>query len=512
MSVITCGIYAIYINYKFTEDINKICEGDGNESPNYIIVVLLGMCTCGIYTFYWWYKQAERLKRVSLKYNVFIRERGVTILCWQILGAWLFGIGPVIATYIMFDNMNRLALVYNGEKTSEEVNEMGPAHPNLLRNIIIIAVSSICFIIICFFIGIGASSEKEQSSSSIKKVKKSGNNELLELDLEVLIDASEEKVEQLGFEQNDFGAYDAFDGAIEVSLTDEKVDSIVIDDNGEDLPSLCGVKIGMEEEEVRSILKEEYSDVEERDNETIFFDLENQRSIFCDIQNGRVKTLMYRGLPKSFVEEYQHEKEEEKETNEKKEVAEEESVLTDPVAIGWAGAYRDDDSGNRLVIAAVGYEYSYVMYSSSGQVFQSETGCSSLGDYLEGKYYTFYKNENGLLGVTSGAGGGWGNYRRISGTNSPDLELEGTYGDDETQITVSEQMAKANNVPIGADIASAYVEYNRGLVIEARLYTQGDGGLAIVDSVTKQVYGIATFKAGRVEITGSGFDGVYESY
>lgn len=199
--------------------------------------------------------------------------------------------------------------------------------------------------------------------------------------------------------------------------------------------------------------------------------------------------------------------EESSESNEK------ENVLTDPITMGWAGTYKDDDSGERLVIASIGYEWSYVMYTASGQVEQKESGCSAGKDYLEGQYYTFYKNENGLLGVTSGVGQGWGNYRRISGTSTPDLEIEGTYENDTTTITVSEQMAEASTeyVPTGADIAAIHVKYNNGLEIDGRLYTQGDGGLAIVDSISKEIYGTATFKNNQVEVTGSGFDGILKS-
>lgn len=199
--------------------------------------------------------------------------------------------------------------------------------------------------------------------------------------------------------------------------------------------------------------------------------------------------------------------EESSESNEK------ENVLTDPITMGWAGTYKDDDSGERLVIASIGYEWSYVMYTASGQVGQKESGCSAGKDYLEGQYYTFYKNENGLLGVTSGVGQGWGNYRRISGTSTPDLEIEGTYENDTTTITVSEQMAEASTeyVPTGADIAAVHVKYNNGLEINGRLYTQGDGGLAIIDSISKEIYGTATFKNNQVEVTGSGFDGILKS-
>ena len=38
LSIITCGIYSIFYWYKFTEDLNTLGRGDGQDSPNYIIV------------------------------------------------------------------------------------------------------------------------------------------------------------------------------------------------------------------------------------------------------------------------------------------------------------------------------------------------------------------------------------------------------------------------------------------------------------------------------------------
>ena len=63
------------------------------------------------------------------------------------------------------------------------------------------------------------------------------------------------------------------------------------------------------------------------------------------------------------------------------------------------------------------------------------------------------------------------------------------------------EMAEASTkyVPTGSDIAAVRVEYNNGLVIDGRLYTQGDGGLSIIDSVSKEIYGIATFENGEVK-------------
>lgn len=114
LSIITCGIYGIYFWYMYTEDINTACEGDGNESPNYIIVILLSIITCGIYEFYWFYKQGNRLWAIAQnRYNFTIQENGTTVLLWMLLGALLCGIGTFIAMHILIKNMNSVAIAYN---------------------------------------------------------------------------------------------------------------------------------------------------------------------------------------------------------------------------------------------------------------------------------------------------------------------------------------------------------------------------------------------------------------
>ena len=39
LSIVTCGLYSIYFWYVYVEDLNTIFYGDGEDSPNYIIVL-----------------------------------------------------------------------------------------------------------------------------------------------------------------------------------------------------------------------------------------------------------------------------------------------------------------------------------------------------------------------------------------------------------------------------------------------------------------------------------------
>ena len=119
LTIITCGIYGIYKMYKWTEDVNKLCKGVGNPSLNYILVFILSMLTFGIFGWIWYYQQSERLVETGHLNGVEVKDSGVQNLLLLIL---LGGIGSLIVTYIMFDNVNRLGSVYNGDKTREEVN------------------------------------------------------------------------------------------------------------------------------------------------------------------------------------------------------------------------------------------------------------------------------------------------------------------------------------------------------------------------------------------------------
>ena len=113
-SIVTCGLYSIYFWYVYVEDLNTIFYGDGEDSPNYIIVLLLSWVTCGIYGVYWRYKQANRMYRESYdRYGVMIEENGSAILLWTLLGYRTGGIGQLVADYFMIQNLNKTALVYN---------------------------------------------------------------------------------------------------------------------------------------------------------------------------------------------------------------------------------------------------------------------------------------------------------------------------------------------------------------------------------------------------------------
>ncbi len=117
---IICGIYNliytvfIILFYRsWIEDINLICDGDGQHTAEVLKYYLLNLVTFGIYSYFWEYNLQNRLKSNASRYNVVISESGSTVLLWDLLGAFLLGIGPLISLHIMFESTNRLAFAYN---------------------------------------------------------------------------------------------------------------------------------------------------------------------------------------------------------------------------------------------------------------------------------------------------------------------------------------------------------------------------------------------------------------
>jgi hypothetical protein len=113
LGIITLGIYDIVFLYGWTKDNNRLCEGVGKDSPNYIAVLLLSMITFGIYGLYWYFKMGDRLQQAAPKYGLSFQHGGTTVLLWMVIGSLLCGIGPFIAMYYLIDHQNQLATAYN---------------------------------------------------------------------------------------------------------------------------------------------------------------------------------------------------------------------------------------------------------------------------------------------------------------------------------------------------------------------------------------------------------------
>lgn len=113
LNLLTCGLYSLFFWYNWNEDVNRICEGDGQEMPNYIVVWLLGMLTCGIYVYYWMYKQGNRLQSNAGRYGIWIQENGSGFLVWALLGLVTCELSIWYSYYLMISAVNKIAPAYN---------------------------------------------------------------------------------------------------------------------------------------------------------------------------------------------------------------------------------------------------------------------------------------------------------------------------------------------------------------------------------------------------------------
>ena len=113
LTLVTCGIYSFYFYYKFAQDMNTVCDGDGEHTAGLGYYILFSFLTCGIYAFYWYYKVGNRQAANGPRYGLHIQDDGKTILVWLLLGSLLAGIGAWIALYLMIKNLNMLAHAYN---------------------------------------------------------------------------------------------------------------------------------------------------------------------------------------------------------------------------------------------------------------------------------------------------------------------------------------------------------------------------------------------------------------
>ncbi len=113
LNLVTCGIYNYIFIYDLSNDMNDICQGDGEKTGGLLAFILLGFLTCGIYQLVWYYKICNRMAANAPRYGVYIKENGSTFLLWYLLGSLLCYVGSYIAVHVMIKNANTLCMAYN---------------------------------------------------------------------------------------------------------------------------------------------------------------------------------------------------------------------------------------------------------------------------------------------------------------------------------------------------------------------------------------------------------------
>ena len=100
LSIVTCGIFALYWFICLTDDTNTI-SGEINGTPG-ILAFILTIVTCGIYGFYWAYKCGDKIDNAKLQRGIPASNGGVLYLL-----LWIFG--GVIAFALIQNELNKFS-------------------------------------------------------------------------------------------------------------------------------------------------------------------------------------------------------------------------------------------------------------------------------------------------------------------------------------------------------------------------------------------------------------------
>ena len=337
--------------------------------------------------------------------------------------------------------------------------------------------------------------QDKKTDTKAKADKKTDN-----IDVEQYFDKSGKELEKIGFKKDDSGKYENEDGSIVIEMKDDAVNSISM--NSECKSEFHGIKIGDEREKIEKAFGDTYPLIGTDEGGDIYGNIDKKVEIEIKTAQNKIRTIMINlDFDLSGYEDP-------------------DAIFTDYPGIG--GTYYDSDTGERLVIAEVGYEYAYTYYLADGSIADTATECSGNFDdenNIESIWsddptkHGIEKREDGGFEISSGVGQPWGNFRKISGTDVITTNFEGTYKNRDDSIVIYKQATDFDNdnIPGGSDIAEMYVSYNGGSIINGILYTQGgDGTVAIIDETTGEPRGIITFEDGKIVVTGSMFDGTFK--
>ncbi len=117
LGIITLGISNIFFWYRWTEDLNKLCDGDDKDSANYILVLILDFLTCGLYALIWNYQMAERIYKKAPEYGAKVGLGGTAVMLFRFI--------PFVSSIIKLININKLINGYNAANAQAEAVVMG---------------------------------------------------------------------------------------------------------------------------------------------------------------------------------------------------------------------------------------------------------------------------------------------------------------------------------------------------------------------------------------------------
>ena len=114
LSLVTCGIYGLYLIYAFARETNIACREDGRQTKGLLTYLLLSLITFGIYAIVW---QATLITRRSEFLTRNGRPEVLSLSTWLLtlfLLGWLtFGIMHIVVFCKYLYQQNAVNQVYN---------------------------------------------------------------------------------------------------------------------------------------------------------------------------------------------------------------------------------------------------------------------------------------------------------------------------------------------------------------------------------------------------------------
>lgn len=114
LSLITLGIYGLWVMYTITEDVNTIATPyDRKTTMNFLLLAFVfSWLTLGIAPFVWYHRISNRIGNELLRRGIPYKFGAGTFWGWGILGVIII-IGPLVYCHKMMKSMNLLCADYN---------------------------------------------------------------------------------------------------------------------------------------------------------------------------------------------------------------------------------------------------------------------------------------------------------------------------------------------------------------------------------------------------------------
>lgn len=116
LNIVTLGVYGLFFWYRWTENVNTLCDGDNKDSANYILVYILDWFSFGIYSLVWNYQMAERMYQVADDYGVEVKHGGMFVMIWRIFF-------PLVCSINKIKTANKLIDAYNAKLSADYIEE-----------------------------------------------------------------------------------------------------------------------------------------------------------------------------------------------------------------------------------------------------------------------------------------------------------------------------------------------------------------------------------------------------